>query len=746
MTTLPTTKDQTAGAAQDIMAKSGKEVKASSKKIAEQKPISFDITPSMEAVKVDPFKTIDLSVLTEAELAITRNLSSVLDWIPPEVLELLKQAPEFLKQLQDMDMTLEGFLTKLKTLLPDNLDISDLLTEFDIVDIFDNIERITSMLDPNTLKKMGVDFFKDLLTGCIGIDVEGVFNNVSTLFKNIGGTNGVAPPALPDTTPNPNTPPVVKTNASSGMNPPAIANKIDVGATVALTYALLNHNLKQSKSIEYSAISGYVKNNSTEKNALPLVLRLVGSQQSFTKIVDFVKNTPKPLLLDLLSPIISDGPTKPSDVKTYLNNLNNVLSLSDVVYTKLINTPRPVINFLTTIVGQNKEVLLALANHELTPSSERLLNTKVSTLLNPRFMPSISTASKHEFSVTTVKILTEDPHAAKFLAVKTISDYLWQYPINKFLGDTSFVTSIDDLAVQAPIGQLAEYSPIYVDTKQQLFDSIKSQYEKGVEHIGVLFSWATNIDKASLVDELTLFNIGIASTNGSGDMYAVVKDAGVKYFYDKDIIDAVSAVSSLTDKKNSSAFTPILSLDEFTTLKNETTLTTSLAVLNEVSTLVPPTVLMSVYDDIRTLTTNEVNLNAVSSIMNESSVGAVDISHIPTNLLKTVFLSVANTTVNNGDVAGLYNLVSLYPSLFTSGDRKRLARELICKYKKQVSFENGIWFIEMLNGICEDWGVCPTAPHLIDFGLINHASVDSLSLLSEGDINYALMIHSLNMG
>ena len=730
MTTLPTTSNSTADIAKNIMSKNGKEVKANSKKIAEQRPISFELTPLMEAVRVNPFQTIDLAELSEAELAITRNLSSILDWIPSDILELIKQAPEFLNQLKDMDLSLEGFLTKLKTMLPSGMDIGSLLEDFDIKDIFDNIERVTGMLDSGTLQKMGVSFFKDLLAGTIGVDVEGVFNNLGALFDKFkgGGKNGQVGGTTTSTkeVSNPLTTAGSK-KVSPSINTKSIPNKIDVGAVFALNYALLNYNLRGNGNVDKNTLATIVVSQSVDKSALPKIISVVKDKVALANVVTNVSALSKDIIKNVFDEVKIKGISKPSEIIKAVKQMAALSAIPKEEYVSISKTSKETINRLIELTPFKVNLLKTL-KPDIGSDSERIaLSKAVIGVVRPAVYGANSLPSnKNLFVSTLADVLHNSTDGVGELSLLNI--------VKQIKGGVDATTLVNDTFFRNKTdGVNEELSEGYLGFKQAILDMIKDYDDGGATVYPMLINLTKNLEiKAS-----SIVTVIEALMDDAGNIKddSVILIAEILSVVHSDVVDVI--VDNAEVLKNVNCVLSETLRDKLSTIVD---IANKLEGLTSVIQVVPTSLIVDAYDDIVTLNNVE-TMAKINALVDKYDLSTIDRTYLNDTLVITMLNSAMYVTVKESNITSMLKLISTFPSSFSNVSRKKYIREFLTNFKMIANFNNSDRFLEYLNLIYEDWDKVYGYPiDELDGALILSSSLEAKQLLRESSDVYASFI------
>ena len=107
----------------------------------------FEITPFLEKVLIDPYKTAELAVLSQAELAIDDVVSYVESLIPADLLAEIMALPGLAERLLAEGTTLVDFITNIIQQIPKSIDIGMLLRSTSLMHLADHIKDLMSAID-----------------------------------------------------------------------------------------------------------------------------------------------------------------------------------------------------------------------------------------------------------------------------------------------------------------------------------------------------------------------------------------------------------------------------------------------------------------------------------------------------------------------------------------------------------------------------------------------------------------------
>lgn len=111
------------------------------------KSTAFQESPFSETIKIDPYKTNKLGILSEAELAISRYINDIGKILPLGFLDKLKGNADILSLLKDSNLDLDSLLKQVSSMLPGHINLTDLLASCDLKNIFNNLGSIFNVLD-----------------------------------------------------------------------------------------------------------------------------------------------------------------------------------------------------------------------------------------------------------------------------------------------------------------------------------------------------------------------------------------------------------------------------------------------------------------------------------------------------------------------------------------------------------------------------------------------------------------------
>jgi len=103
-------------------------------------PTDFELSPFLEKVTVDPYSTVELGILNQAELAIDSVVDYVESVLPPELIDGIKGLPGLAQQLLLKGQNLEQFLLNLQNRIPRNLSLVNILRMSGVLNTVNHLE------------------------------------------------------------------------------------------------------------------------------------------------------------------------------------------------------------------------------------------------------------------------------------------------------------------------------------------------------------------------------------------------------------------------------------------------------------------------------------------------------------------------------------------------------------------------------------------------------------------------------
>jgi hypothetical protein len=161
----------------------------------------FDRTPFSEINLVDPFKTSELSILTEELLAVDKIGDVLGKFLPPELIEELSSLSDFANHLMSQGKDMVGVVMELADKIPNGLNLSELLRDIPIMSVIENIDSINDIasalgIDLSSFSQDGLksvfsflDGFKssgDSTSGNSDSRATNVLSNLGFTVPNIG--------------------------------------------------------------------------------------------------------------------------------------------------------------------------------------------------------------------------------------------------------------------------------------------------------------------------------------------------------------------------------------------------------------------------------------------------------------------------------------------------------------------------------------------------------------------------------
>lgn len=159
-------------------------------------PTAFQVSPYAEKILVDPYKTIELDVLSKDQLAVDNVIDYLSSVVPPELLDELKKLPDIANYLvakgKDLSSVVYGIMGK----LPSLSDLSEVLRNSSLMTIINNVDSfVTSAINAgeniNTMASSVIAnafSFIDQATNIIGSvedNVSNVITDASLLYATI---------------------------------------------------------------------------------------------------------------------------------------------------------------------------------------------------------------------------------------------------------------------------------------------------------------------------------------------------------------------------------------------------------------------------------------------------------------------------------------------------------------------------------------------------------------------------------
>ena len=142
----------------------------------------FQVTPFKEQNLMDPFKTLELAILTEEQLAVDQIGDVLSKFLPPELIGELTALPELANKLLKEGKDLIGTVMDLADKLPTMADLGSLLRDTPIMSVLDNIDGLMQ-----TMSDMGTDLSKITTS-----DLSGMFDFLGNDSSQSGDTSGVS--------------------------------------------------------------------------------------------------------------------------------------------------------------------------------------------------------------------------------------------------------------------------------------------------------------------------------------------------------------------------------------------------------------------------------------------------------------------------------------------------------------------------------------------------------------------------
>jgi len=112
---------------------------------------AFEINPFLERILTDPYRTLDINVLSQSQLAIDSVFDYVREYIPRDLVNLFSNSPNVRELLSSLNTNLFGIVNEIESYLPSNLNIELLLRNTELGDLYNNIRPYVNALRFNNV-------------------------------------------------------------------------------------------------------------------------------------------------------------------------------------------------------------------------------------------------------------------------------------------------------------------------------------------------------------------------------------------------------------------------------------------------------------------------------------------------------------------------------------------------------------------------------------------------------------------
>jgi hypothetical protein len=343
----------------------------------------FQVTPFKEQNLMDPFKTLELAILTEEQLAVDQIGDVLSKFLPPELIGELTALPELANKLLQEGKDLIGTVMDLADKLPTMADLGSLLRDTPIMSVLDNIDGLMQ-----TMSDIGTD-----ISSVTTSDLSGMFDFLGNDSSQSGDTSGVSTITDSMSTLDQSIPPV--TNIRN-----ATAIVYGISSSIVNTPISLSSIMNMYGVSSPVAVLGTIQSmSSTAFQSNVTTLKLLSSQPIEQTIRYFPTQIVTPLLTTLQSlndiiPLVNTATIMSTSSNTDIGNL-----------VSLINTYTP--TTVKSVVDSYETVIPVLLNNSNDDNLLQNLTTRL-TQVKTQSLLTISLTNDLQSFVSLVNVYSPD--------------------------------------------------------------------------------------------------------------------------------------------------------------------------------------------------------------------------------------------------------------------------------------------------------------------------------------------------
>lgn len=447
------------------------------------KPTAFQISPFAEKVLVDPYKTYNLNVLSQTELAIDDVADYLASILPKDLIKDLMANAQLAGALLKQGMDLASMVMQIKNALPANLNLASLLRKVDIGLV---LSGTGSLLASATLRKLN-------LGNLPSIFIEDAFSFMRLQSQFSGSSKHY------DQYEN------LSINAQTGISSPYYSNGV---TNAAISYAQIQvvnkypvdtisvyNRLPLSKPIQLLKLSNTM--NSSRFNVLASSINVYGLINSQNLIdATYAKSTDvKGLITELGSA------TKLAEFKLVVNDLNGIVARHATETTLFITAidkyGLTLIQNLTQAVLNNDTVTMASIKAQILASDLFATSQSVDGL--------IATIATLGVDATSVVNMAIGSSVATILHAVAIDTYFLQTNDTKGLSVFNSIIDMIDLTATSSVDL---FSSVIQTTDQALLSNNLNQLSQlSSDDISAIVIQLSNQEPMTFIDTIQLDSV-----------------------------------------------------------------------------------------------------------------------------------------------------------------------------------------------------------------------------------------------
>ncbi len=381
---------------------------------------AFEITPFMEKVSSDPYKTFDINVLSEAQLATDSVFNYVTGFISPDLLSILEFIPEIQNLLSKLNVNLDSVLNTVNSYLPSHLDLESLIRTVGLIPIYTNLVPFLNVLSYYKISPLNITqtnmgdalwHMSNMRTRFSVLNYETVTSN--TTDPNITTTynDPFAQTALALT--------VIKANASNTLPISSLLNNLSIEEI--------------SKTIAFV--------NSVDSNTffiITLGISILGEELSLLLLRDIYNSGVGTVNanLNMITKLLYS--TKSKQILVINSNYNDVINNSENTVPKVIenvslniyNLGVSHFNIINDIYNTNKPIVSNLGDYfnYYGVNFVKVINDNIQLLT----LPTVQTIIQHDLDLLFLQTPSDISNVLAIVAATSVTEYINTYGVGNY--------------------------------------------------------------------------------------------------------------------------------------------------------------------------------------------------------------------------------------------------------------------------------------------------------------------------
>ncbi len=663
-------------------------------KLLELANTTFQNNPIAEVITKDPFKTLDLKILNDAELDIDQ-LASLLDGLlPPELSSLIQDGKRLVDYLKQTGKTVEQFVDEVSKMLPASLDLATLLRDVDITDLAGSGKRILDLVSSKTLTSLAPEFLSKAVK---------FMTELKCLGGNGGTSNGLTS-GLPIT--------------ATAYSPPTWYPKLtgakisdiktpDHTAIAAIALAYIA-TMKPKPPLSNIKVGGNGATASLAIKILPVLPYTTG--QNLLILYSLANSVSKPTFDNIVDKVVEISPAITPNFQTVVDQVVGLSSTDKLLefQNELNAMPADLVQSLGTALD-NSSTPITIST--LLTVAEIVQHTGIATIDLLTGYGNVFTVGIDAYFACS-PILTQSPLGVDGIAAITIN----AFTLNNF--------SVANY--NAKFGESADAQPIL---------TLMEQY--GIDDIDIM----NDVSPLLSVNDITTLvaipyhavNSVVAMINNSSAVDTVATLTHLQSYVDEQItVDEQMAVLA----KANVLLTPAVVNTIFSIMGNVTEINfgNAASIITAIINSSPVAVLASRQALTELPMQTVVNMAMVINV--DNPVEVLKGLSLPYDITKYVIQRAAVISAERGQYADVKKIVNYAPQYFDKAKKKYLVGLILKNFTipKDDSGYDALDLAEvlvvMLNVISDDWLFKPDVMHpSIDLNMLQHMSEDAKRIL-----------------